>query len=196
VSKIKKTKVNILIMVEDESNNILQRIALSSSNSNRTQLGTERLDCAKKPETKYSNKRWSPLSASYDNYVTSAAAPEKAAITPWTTAKMIDELILELARVNIYVKNQEDGFVRIIPKYYSQAQELMYRIPLYKPDPPYFEMDLKDLSCQLKNQLANIKKSDRTMFEYVRKMAITHIFENIQFAYTHISVCIISGSDL
>ena len=147
-------------MFEDESDTSLRRIALSSSNSNRTQLGTEHLDCAK---------------------------PE-AAITPWSTAKMIDELISELARANIYIENQECGSIRIIPKYYSRAQEIMYRIPVYRPDPPIFEIDVKDLSCQLQSELADLKKSDPRTFDYVVKLAVMHIFENISFNYTHQSV--------
>jgi hypothetical protein len=154
--------VNIIIMFDDESNTSLQRIAhsSSSSNSNRTQLGTEHLDCAK---------------------------PE-AAITPWTTAKAIDELISELALANIYIENQECGSIRIIPKYYSRAQEIMYRIPVYRPDPPIFEVDVKDLSCQLQSELAGLKKSDHRMFDYVLKIAVMHIFENIRFDYAHQSV--------
>jgi hypothetical protein len=125
-------------------------VKLAHASSNRTRLGTQRLKCWKKPE----GKRKSSGSASYDDHTIS-----KIPIAPYTAAKMIDELISELARANSYIKNQEDGVVRILPKYYFRAQEIMYRIPVYRPHSPIFEVDLKDLSCQLQSELADLKRS-------------------------------------
>ncbi|MDP9289509.1 MAG: hypothetical protein M3P08_15110 [Thermoproteota archaeon] len=107
---------------------------------------------------------------------------------PWTTAKIIDQFVTELALAHRYIRNEDYGFVLIFPAYYFQAQELMYRIPVYRPEPPMFEIDVKDLSCQLQCELADLKKLDRRMFDYVVKIAVMHIFENIRFDYTHQSV--------
>jgi hypothetical protein len=106
----------------------------------------------------------------------------------WTTAKVIDELVIELALAVRYIRNERYGFIRIIPKYYFHAQEIMYHIPVYRPDPPIFEVDVKDLSFQLLSELADLKKSDHRMFDYVLKIAVMQIFENIKFDYTHQSV--------
>ena len=63
----------------------------------------------------------------------------------------------------------------------------MYRIPLDRPV-PFFDIDLQDLSTQLKHQLAELKKSDARMFWYVIKIAVAQIFENINFDYFHRSI--------
>jgi hypothetical protein len=104
-----------------------------------------------------------------------------------TTAKIIDSLVTELALACAYSQNEEHGFTYIVFKYYEKAAYCMFRIPVYKPV-PFFDIDLQDLSRQLKHQLAELKKSDARMFWYVIKIAVAHIFENINFEYFHLSV--------
>ncbi len=106
---------------------------------------------------------------------------------PWTTAKIKDELVTELALATVYVMNEQYGCTYILFKYYEKAAYWMYRIPVYRP-PPIFDIDLRDLSTKLRHELAELKKSDGGMFCYVIKTAVAHIFENINFEYFHRSV--------
>jgi len=105
----------------------------------------------------------------------------------WTTAKIIDELITDLALANAPIVNAEFGHTLIIPKYYDRAAYLMYKIPLYKPKPA-FEIELPDLTHKLKRELSRLKLLDQSIFWYVSKMAVTCIFENIDFDYFHRNV--------
>jgi hypothetical protein len=63
----------------------------------------------------------------------------------------------------------------------------MYRIPLARTV-LFFDIDLDDLSIKLTHELAELKKPDPRMFWYVVKIAVVHIFENINFEYFHRSV--------
>jgi hypothetical protein len=92
----------------------------------------------------------------------------------WTTNKLIEEVYLNLMSVN-------KGFTR---KYEEQAENLIYRIPIYKPT-PYFYVELGALSYKIKKELRalNDKALDKVM-----KEAIGKIFENINEQYFLISV--------
>ncbi|MGB7956337.1 MAG: hypothetical protein WCF23_20380 [Candidatus Nitrosopolaris sp.] len=77
--------------------------------------------------------------------------------------------------------------MNILFKYYEKAADLMYRIPLDRPV-SFFDIDLADLSPHLKRELAELKRSDVMIFWYVVRIAVAHIFENINFDYFHRSV--------
>lgn len=106
---------------------------------------------------------------------------------PWKTARIKDELVTELALATTYLKIDHHGFTYIVFKYYEKAAYWMYRIPVYRPLPP-FDIDLQDLSTKLRHELAELKKSDPRIFWYVVKISVAHIFENINFEYFHRSV--------
>jgi hypothetical protein len=72
---------------------------------------------------------------------------------------MKDGLVIEVALATAYVKNEHNGITYIIFKYYEEASYWMYRIPLYRPVPS-FDIDLTDLSPQLKDELGELKKFD------------------------------------
>jgi hypothetical protein len=105
----------------------------------------------------------------------------------WTSAKIIDELIDDLARAHAYVVEKEFGYTIIVPKYYERAAYLVYRIPLQRPRPP-FDIELSDLRLSVKREFAELKKIDPPTFRYVTKMAVSAIFENVNFEYFHRSV--------
>lgn len=105
---------------------------------------------------------------------------------PFTLAKIKEQLITELAIATIY-GDAKTGITYIFSKYYGKAAYLMYRIPIHQPIPS-FDIDIEDLSSQLKHELADLKRSDRRMYYYIIKMAVVHIFENIHFEYFHSSV--------
>jgi hypothetical protein len=115
------------------------------------------------------------------------AAPHAIGTEPWTTAKIIDQFQTDLARAHKYVVNAEFGHTLIVAKYYEMAEYLMFRIPVYRPIPP-FQIDVRDLSPNLKRELAGLKRLDTSMFWRVTKMAVACIFENLNFDYFHRSV--------
>jgi len=87
----------------------------------------------------------------------------------WTTEKLIDELYLHLMSVR-------KGPVR---KYQEQAENLMYRIPVYKPTPTFY-VELADLSYKIKQELHGL--NDKALNK-VMKEAIARIFKNIDERY-------------
>jgi hypothetical protein len=105
----------------------------------------------------------------------------------WSTAKMKDELVTQLALASVCTKNDQFGFTHVLFKYYERAAFWMYRIPLARTV-LFFDIDLDDLSIKLTHELAELKKPDPRMFWYVVKIAVVHIFENINFEYFHRSV--------
>ena len=105
----------------------------------------------------------------------------------FTLIKIKEQLVTELALANTYVRDAKTGITYILFKYYEMAAYLMYRIPIYQPIPT-FDIFVEDLSSQLKHELADLIKSDQKTYHYIVKMAVSHIFENINFEYFHSSV--------
>ena len=92
----------------------------------------------------------------------------------WTTNRLIEELYLNMMSV------RKDT----IRKYQEQAENLIYRIPVYKPI-PYFYVELGDLSYKIKKELHAL--NDKAL-DNVMKEAIGKIFENIDEPYFLLSV--------
>lgn len=92
---------------------------------------------------------------------------------------LVDELTLHLAAVEEICGDNERR-----RKYYAQAQGLMYRIPISRPT-PVFVINLSDLTPHLLQELKNCKKKT---LGYVIKSAVGRLFENLNFAYYHLSV--------
>src|SRR5438132_313275 len=77
----------------------------------------------------------------------------------WTTDRLTEELYLNLMSIR----------KRFTRKYQQQAENLMFRIPVYKPTPTFY-VELHDLCYK------------------VMKEAISKIFENINERYFLLSV--------
>jgi hypothetical protein len=71
-----------------------------------------------------------------------------------------------------------------VRKYQEQAENLIYRIPVYRPTPSFF-VELHDLSYKVKQELHSL--DDKTL-DRVMKEAIARIFENINERYFLLSV--------
>ena len=98
----------------------------------------------------------------------------QANVEAWNTNRLIDELYLNLMSIR-------KGLVR---KYQEQAENLIYRIPVYRPTPSFF-VELHDLSYKVKQELHSL---DDKILDRVMKEAIASIFENINERYFLLSV--------
>src|SRR5215203_3965971 len=94
----------------------------------------------------------------------------------WSPAKIIDEL--QLCLITTFEK---DNFNR---KYLKKAEYLIYRIPLFRPIPP-FEINISDLTPKLEKELASI---DKNTLDYVMKESIGRLFEEINQEYFYLNV--------
>jgi hypothetical protein len=83
----------------------------------------------------------------------------------------VDELYLCLMKIRDYEK---------------QANELMYRIPIYRPT-PFFEIKISDLNEQVKKELDD-RWGYKKEIDYILKEAVGRIFENIDKRYFLLSV--------
>lgn len=118
----------------------------------------------------------------HEGKLVQASSAEQLAVpitTIWTTECQIDELYRHLSIVEeVHGEN-----VRF-RKYLCQAEELIYRIPISRPIPPFI-INLSDLPEWMVKQLESCNK--RTL-EYVVKSAVGRIFEAINLDYYTISV--------
>lgn len=87
----------------------------------------------------------------------------------WTLERLSDELFYQLA---------------FYDHYYRQANELIHKIPICEPAPPFVIM-LSDLSPRIKAELEGCKHKGRY---YVLRKAAGRVFENIDYNYFHLSV--------
>lgn len=92
----------------------------------------------------------------------------------WTTDRLTEELYLNLMSIR-------KGFTR---KYQQQAENLIFRIPVYKPTPTFY-VELGDLSYKVKQELHGL--NDKAL-DKIMKEAIGKIFENINERYFLLSV--------
>jgi hypothetical protein len=96
----------------------------------------------------------------------------------WTTSRLIDETYLELMRAGRIHGTSSTK------KYQSQAKYLMYRIPVFRPTPP-FNVNVIDLTPRLRQELERL---DDESLDSVMKEAMGRIFENINERYFLLSV--------
>jgi hypothetical protein len=88
----------------------------------------------------------------------------------WTTEFVVDQLHFHL---ETFIDGSKEK------KYQKRAKDLLYRIPVYIPVPPFI-VYRKDLSDRLKDELADYSEKAR---EDILKAAIGRIFENIDQRY-------------
>ena len=88
---------------------------------------------------------------------------------PWSLARLTDELACRLA---------------VFDHYYEQVRTLMYRIPVCEPAPAFI-ITLTDLTERIRAELEASTRRGR--YEVLREAA-GRIFENVDYAYFHLSV--------
>jgi hypothetical protein len=98
--------------------------------------------------------------------------------TPWTTAKLIDELFLNL--IEIRARSDKKGYVS---KYRHEAERCIYRIPLDSPR-SIFIIEFDDLTDRVKLELGLV--SDKSLRHHVMMEAISRIFEEVEINGTGI----------
>jgi hypothetical protein len=103
----------------------------------------------------------------------------------WTREKLIDELLLHLARVSEIVIDEE-GKKIAVKKYYRRAKELERWIPIARPPPEYI-IDISDLDDRLRKELLDEITSNDARHG-VLKEAVGRIFENLNFKRYHLSI--------
>jgi hypothetical protein len=118
----------------------------------------------------------------YNNYTN-----KEQQATPWTNAKIVNDLSFLLCTVFSAVIDEKTGEILITHRYYDQAEKILYRIPVWKSPPPFL-IELFDLTKKIKRELRDLKKSNRRIFESVVKEAVGILFENINSKYYHLSV--------
>jgi hypothetical protein len=102
-------------------------------------------------------------------------------IDRWTEECLIDELFIKLAQTKqIVITN--DGKQIEISKYYHQAKELRYKIPIHRPVPKFI-INISDLDARLIAEIITLE--DPT---YVLKQAVGRIFENVDSRQYHLSI--------
>ena len=98
----------------------------------------------------------------------------------WTTARLIDELFLELDSIKEI--DEKNGLIK--RGYEERAKWLIYRIPVYRPVPKFI-INFSDLSIRIKEELADL---DDEALNNVIIESIGRIFENINERYFRLSV--------
>jgi len=112
----------------------------------------------------------------------------------WTTERFKDEFFLDLVKTRciIMLESLDVIFYR---KYYKQAIDIMYRIPLTEQYPdtemeavPYI-ICFKDLSRRVQKEFIDYcKLSNKRQVTILLKEIVIRLFENLDFQYAHSSV--------
>lgn len=107
----------------------------------------------------------------------------------WTTERLAEELFLNLVSVKENIYNNK-GKPVTVHKYYHQAREKMYWIPITKGKGRMsFVINLSDLTDKVRKELEEYyKDTGEKGLGLVLKQAVCKIFENLDFEYTHMSV--------
>jgi hypothetical protein len=104
----------------------------------------------------------------------------------WTRGCFIDELSHELETTGTKLDN--NNRLATARPYVDQVRELIYRIPIWKPSPP-FVIHYSWLSKEMKQKYDDFKKfSYKHEFETALLDAVGRLFENENSEYYHSSV--------
>jgi hypothetical protein len=111
----------------------------------------------------------------------------------WTTGRIIDELFLNLVSIKekIHTVNNDNKNVTVtVHKYYNQAREKMFRIPLYKDKTNMaFIIHISDLTERVRKELDDYyQEAGQAGLNMVLRLAVMKIFENLYFEYAHLNV--------
>ena len=100
----------------------------------------------------------------------------------WTTERLKEEAFLSLSRVLV----NEAGESVTVRKYYRQAREKMYWIPISTIP---FIIHISDLSDKVRNELDDYCKTvNKGSFTRILKEIAGKFFENLDFEYYHGSI--------
>jgi hypothetical protein len=109
----------------------------------------------------------------------------------WTTERLKEELFLCLATVTEIVNSTDlhsFGKHITVKKYYRQARDIMYFIPVFRPT-PVFVIKFSDLSPKLQMEFTDFcKANNQTTITLFLKEIAGRFFENLDYAYYHGSV--------
>lgn len=105
---------------------------------------------------------------------------------PKTSDDSVDQLFLDLVKTKEIV-SCNNGKTIPVRKYYRQARQLMYWIPVVKLPSNEFIVFVSDLSPRVRKHLESVIVTPTTL-RYVLTQAIGRIFENLDFDYYHLSV--------
>ena len=105
----------------------------------------------------------------------------------WTTECLKEEFFLSLASTKEIVTN-DSGTVVTDKKYYRQAKEKMYLIPITKPSTPFI-IYYSDLSVRVIQEFSDYcAESDEKRIVIFLKDIAGRFFENLDFEYYHSSI--------
>ena len=95
----------------------------------------------------------------------------------WTTSKFKNEFFIELIKIG---------------KYYEQAKEIIFRIPLTEQNPQSemealeFVINFNDLSPRMQKEFKEFTKiNDKLHVKILLKEVAMMIFQNLDYAYAH-----------
>jgi hypothetical protein len=114
----------------------------------------------------------------------------------WSVECTVDKLQIDLCRAIKHItfspendgedqRSQEENILTV-HKYYRQAKELMKWVPIARPVPE-FVINASDISPKVIEEL-EARIDNPPTFRYILKQAVGRIFENLDFAYYHMSV--------
>jgi hypothetical protein len=104
----------------------------------------------------------------------------------WTTEYSVDQLFLNLVKVKELISS-DNGKTILVHKYYRQARQLMYWIPVVRLPSNEFVICVSDLLPSIIKDIESIITTPTTL-RYVLTQAVGRIFENLDFEYYHLSV--------
>jgi hypothetical protein len=111
---------------------------------------------------------------------------------PWTLERFKYEFFLCLAQVTgnnqVHNESQNDSGFFSDRKYYLQARNIIYRIPVSKPI-PHFVINFTDLTPELQTKFGEFCELNepRQIAVFLKDVA-ARFFENVNYRYTHDSV--------
>jgi hypothetical protein len=105
----------------------------------------------------------------------------------WTSERLKEEAFLSLARIQEKIVNEEGESITV-RKYYRQAREKMYWIPISMPTIPFI-IHISDLSDKVRNELDGYYKTvDKRSFTRILNEIVGKFFENLDFECYHGSI--------
>ena len=113
---------------------------------------------------------------------------------PWSISKIEDELVLHLSSYsdaeieNTSIINSNNNNTEIIFKhpYQEQAKGILYKINLANR-PLVFNIYDNTLSPKLKEELSQLYKNNKEVFNEIVTNSVKRLYESIDFQYFHIN---------
>lgn len=104
----------------------------------------------------------------------------------WTTACFMEELFQNLASSTAVIKKNRRAIT--VSPYKQQVNELMYRIPIYRPSPPFI-IKWSDLEPKIQSEILQLQNDCKPeIFEQIIVGSVGRLFEIENPRYYHSSV--------